>query len=101
MFICNVKHHPLIIDLHIEKIAKAYRSFAPADSLIYQIELFERTLQNNRHRKGIRIDFVHGTGKGVLRSELTKVLNQKFPQLKYEDAPFATYGFQGALRVII
>jgi hypothetical protein len=96
-----VKNQTLVVDLHIEKIAKAYRSFAPADSLIYQIDLFERTLQANRFRKGLRIDFVHGTGKGTLRAELIKILNQKFPHLKYEDAPFATYGFQGAIRVII
>lgn len=96
-----MKNQTLVVDLHIEKIAKAYRSFAPADSLIYQIDLFERTLQANRFRKGLRIDFVHGTGKGTLRAELIKILNQKFPHLKYEDAPFATYGFQGAIRVII
>ena len=96
-----MKNQTLVIDLHIEKIAKAYRSFAPADSLIYQLEMFERTLQANRFRKGLRIDFVHGTGKGTLRSELIKILTYKFPGFKYEDAPFATYGFQGAIRVII
>lgn len=96
-----MKNQTLVIDLHIEKIAKAYRSFAPADSLIYQLEMFERTLQANRFRKGLRIDFVHGTGKGTLRSELIKILTRKFPGFKYEDAPFATYGFQGAIRVTI
>ena len=96
-----MKNQTLVIDLHIEKIAKAYRSFAPADSLIYQLEMFERTLQANRFRKGLRIDFVHGTGKGTLRSELIKILTHKFPGFKYEDAAFATYGFQGAIRVTI
>ncbi len=96
-----MKNQTLVIDLHIEKIAKAYRSFAPADSLIYQLEMFERTLQANRFRKGLRIDFVHGTGKGTLRSELIKILTHKFPDFKYEDAPFANYGFQGAIRVTI
>ncbi|GAB1375161.1 MAG: hypothetical protein QMB82_07425 [Bacteroidales bacterium] len=96
-----MKNQTLVVDLHIEKIAKAYRSFAPADSLIYQLEVFERTLQANRFRRGLRIDFVHGTGKGTLRSELIKIMARKFPELKYEDAPFATYGFQGAIRVII
>ncbi len=96
-----MKTQILVIDLHIEKIAKAYRNFAPADSLIYQLELFERTLQVNRFKKGLRIDFIHGTGKGTLRSELIKILNQKFPEFKYEDAPFSTYGFQGAIRVTI
>ncbi len=96
-----MKTQTLTVDLHIEKIAKAYRSFAPADSLTYQMEVFERTLQANRFRKGCRIDFVHGSGTGTLRSELIKILNQKFPEFTYEDAPFATYGFQGAIRVTV
>jgi len=96
-----MKSQTLVVDLHIEKIAKAYRSFAPADSLIYQLEVFERTLQANRFKKGVRIDFVHGSGTGVLRSELIKILNQKFPEYTYEDAPFTTYGYQGALRVTV
>jgi len=96
-----VKPNIISIDLHIEKIAKGYRSFAPADSLIYQLELFERTLQSNRFNKGKKIDFVHGSGKGTLRTELIKMLQQKFPGFIYEDAPFATYGYQGALRVTI
>ena len=96
-----MKANIISVDLHIEKIAKGYRSFAPSDSLIYQVELFERTLQSNRFNKGKKIDFVHGSGKGTLRAELIKILQQKFPGFIYEDAPFATYGYQGALRVTI
>jgi len=96
-----MKPNIISVDLHIEKIAKGYRSFAPADSLIYQMELFERTLQSNRFNKGKKIDFVHGYGKGTLRAELIKILQQKFSGFTYEDAPFSTYGYQGALRVTI
>ena len=96
-----MKTQSLVIDLHIEKIAKAYRSFAPGDSLIYQLDLFERTLQSNRFQKGKKIDFVHGSGTGTLRAEIIKILHQKFPTFTYEDAPFASYGFQGAIRVTI
>ena len=96
-----MKTQSLVIDLHIEKIAKAYRSFAPADSLMYQLDLFERTLQANRFQKGRKIDFVHGSGTGTLRAEIIKTLHQKFPTFTYEDAPFASYGYQGAIRVTI
>ena len=96
-----MKTQTLTVDLHIEKIARAYRSFAPADSLIYQLDVFERTLQAHRLEKVCKIDFVHGSGTGTLRSELIKILNKKFPEFTYEDAPFNTYGFQGALRVMI
>ncbi|MDD2584773.1 MAG: hypothetical protein PHE99_07535 [Bacteroidales bacterium] len=96
-----MKTQATVIDLHIEKIAKGYRSFTPGDALLYQVELFEQTLQTNRFKKGKRFDFVHGGGSGVLRAELIKILNQKFPTYIYEDAPFVTYGFQGAIRVTI
>lgn len=96
-----MKTQTTVVDLHIEKIARAYRSFAPADNLLYQVQYFEQILQSSRFQKGKRIDFVHGNGAGVLRAELIKVLNQKFSTFIYEDAPFATYGYQGAIRVTI
>jgi hypothetical protein len=88
-------------DLHIEKIARGYRAFTPADCLIYQLEHFERVLVLNSRQKGKRIDFVHGSGSGILRQKMTEILRQKYPAFIYEDAPFATYGYQGALRVTI
>ena len=90
-----------VTDLHIEKIARGYRCFSPADCLIYQLEHFERTLAANRFQKGKKIDFVHGGGAGVLRQKMIDFLKQKFPTFTYEDAPFATFGYQGALRVTI
>lgn len=96
-----MKQQSTVIDLHIEKIAKSYRSFSAADSLIYQKEYFERTLNSYRFSKGRKFDFIHGSGSGVLRNELIKIITQKFPSFIYEDAPFSEYGFQGALRVTI
>ncbi len=96
-----MKTQATVIDLHIEKIARAYRSFSPADNLLYQVDYFEQSLQSNRFKKGMKIDFVHGNGAGVLRAELVKILNQKFPTFIYEDSPFATFGFQGAIRITI
>ena len=51
-----MKQNSIVVDLHIEKIAKGYRSFAPADSLSYQMDLFERTLQAARNQKGKKIE---------------------------------------------
>lgn len=96
-----MKTQTTVVDLHIEKIAKGFRNFAAGDALLYQLELFEQTLQTNRFSKGKKIDFVHGGGAGVLRAELIRILNHKFPAFIYEDAPFATYGFQGAIRVTV
>ncbi len=91
----------MVVDLHIEKIAKGYRSFSPKDSLDYQVNHFVSVLNANRLRRGVRIDFVHGVGKGILREELLSTLKSRFPGFEYEDAPFSLYGYQGALRITI
>jgi len=96
-----MKRPNIVVDLHIEKIARGYRNFSPADSLIYQKELFERTLRANRLKKGMEIVFIHGVGAGVLREELIKILQQKFPEFLHDDASFALFGYQGALHVTI
>jgi len=96
-----MKQNTRVVDLHIEKLAAGYKKFSPEDSFIYQKETFERTLQTNRYNKGMKIDFIHGHGEGTLRTELIKILQQKFPTYTYEDAPFNIYGYQGALRVTI
>ncbi|PKP40835.1 MAG: hypothetical protein CVT93_10380 [Bacteroidetes bacterium HGW-Bacteroidetes-10] len=96
-----MKTVPVVFDLHIEKIAKSYRSFTPADTLMYQTEYFIQKLNSYRLQKGKKIDFVHGSGKGVLRGELIAILTQKYPSYTYEDAPFAVFGYKGAIRVTI
>ena len=96
-----MKTVPVVFDLHIEKIAKSYRNFTPADTLMYQTEYFIQKLNSYRLQKGKKIDFVHGSGKGVLRGELIAILTQKYPSYTYEDAPFAVFGYKGAIRVTI
>ncbi len=91
----------VVVDLHIEKIAKGYSRFTPSDAIIYQISHFDLSLAKYRGRRGQKIDFIHGSGAGVLRAELIKRLQTRYPGYKYEDAPFNLYGFQGAIRVTI
>lgn len=91
----------MVVDLHIEKIAKGYRAFAPKDAIDYQRDYFIATLSRYSKQKGLKIDFVHGVGKGALREELISILKNRFTSYIFEDAPFAVYGFQGALRITI
>jgi len=91
----------MVVDLHIDKIARGYRAFTPEDSLEYQKQYFTDTLNRYRKQRGLTIDFIHGAGKGVLRGELISTLQRNFPGFHYSDAPFAIYGYQGALRVTI
>jgi len=91
----------MVVDLHIEKIARGYKVFTPKDTIEYQKDHFIATLNRYKAQKGLKIDFVHGMGKGVLREELILILKSRFANYIFEDAPFAVYGYQGALRVTI
>ncbi len=91
----------MVVDLHIEKIARGYKAFAPKDAIDYQKDHFIAILNRYRTQKGLKIDFVHGMGKGTLREELISILKSRFTSYIFEDAPFTIYGYQGALRVTI
>jgi dsDNA-specific endonuclease/ATPase MutS2 len=47
-----------------------------------------------------KIIFIHGVGQGRLKFEITKILNNKYPDMKYQDASFREYGY-GAIMVIL
>ena len=91
----------MVVDLHIEKIAKGYKAFSANDTIEYQKRYFTDVLNRYKKQKGVTIDFIHGSGKGVLRNELISILERNFPGIGYSDAPFAIYGYQGALRITI
>ncbi len=91
----------MVIDLHIEKIAKGYKAFNASDSIEYQKKYFKEIINRYKKQKGVTIDFIHGSGKGVLRNELISILDRDYPGITYSDAPFAVYGYQGALRITI
>ena len=91
----------MVVDLHIEKIARGYKSFTPENIIDYQKNHFILTINRYRGRKGFTIDFIHGVGRGVLRGELISILEKSYPGIQYSDAPFSIYGYQGAIRVTI
>lgn len=91
----------MVVDLHIEKIARGYKAFTAGDTIEYQKRYFTDILNRYKKQKGVTIDFIHGSGKGILRTELISLLDRNYPGIEYSDAPFAIYGYQGALRITI
>jgi dsDNA-specific endonuclease/ATPase MutS2 len=51
----------------------------------------------NKVRKMV---FIHGVGNGKLKYELIKALNERYPDLVYQDASFKEYGY-GATMVYL
>ena len=90
----------LEVDLHASELLESTAGMKPGEILEYQLDVFRKTMDENRTSKGKKIVFIHGKGEGVLRQALLKELKQKYRSCSYQDASFREYGF-GATMVTI
>jgi dsDNA-specific endonuclease/ATPase MutS2 len=88
------------VDLHIEEIIDNDANLSNGEIMNLQMARFTTSLDGAINGKTKKIVFIHGLGNGKLRYELRKTLDAKYPDLKYQDASFAEYGY-GATMVII
>jgi Domain of unknown function (DUF2027) len=88
------------VDLHIEEIVDNEAKLSNGEILNIQMARFETALEGALKGRTRKIVFIHGVGNGKLRYELRKALDTKYPDLQYQDASFAEYGY-GATMVII
>ena len=88
------------VDLHINNLLDTTAGLSNADMLNYQMDIFRKTLEENKNRKGQKIVFIHGKGEGVLRKEIEKELKTTYKNYFFQDASFREYGF-GATMVTI
>jgi hypothetical protein len=88
------------VDLHIEQIIDDFSNLSNGEILNIQMAKFTTALDGAVINKVKRIVFIHGIGNGKLKYEIRKTLDNKYPDLKYQDASFAEYGY-GATMVII
>ena len=92
--------HTLEVDLHIEKLVKNTRGLSNTEMVEIQLRTVKQVLFENRSKKGLKIVFIHGVGKGVLKTEILKLITKQFQNFKVLDANMAKYGV-GALEVVI
>ena len=90
----------LEVDLHINQLLDTTAGMSNADILQYQMDVFHKTLEENKYHRGLKIVFIHGKGEGVLRSEIEKQLKTRYKNYSFQDASFREYGF-GATMVTI
>lgn len=90
----------LEIDLHIGNLLDSTAGMSSGDMLNYQLDVFRKTMNEHRSKKGFKIVFVHGKGDGVLRAAILNELRTKYKSCKDQDASFREYGF-GATMVTI
>lgn len=90
----------LVIDLHADELLETTAGMNAADILHYQFDVFKKTMDENKKKKGQKIVFIHGKGEGVLRHSLVHELNYRYKSCTYQDASFQEYGY-GATQVTI
>ena len=90
----------IVVDLHADELLDTTAGMSNADILDYQLDVFRRTLDQYKGKKGQKIIFIHGKGEGVLRHAIIHELNYKYKGYPYQDASFREYGY-GATQVTI
>lgn len=96
----RLKDDKIVVDLHANALLETTAGMSASDILDYQLDVFRRTLDQYKVKKGQKIIFIHGKGEGVLRQSLIHELNYKYKQYSYQDASFQEYGY-GATQVTI
>ena len=92
---------PSEVDLHIEKITDDEISgLSNSEILRRQLSVFEDNLERAIAANLPEITFIHGTGNGVLKKEIQKLLSRNNQIKFFEDARKEKFGY-GATRVKI
>lgn len=90
----------IVIDLHANELLETTAGMSNADILDYQLDVFRRTIEQYKDKKGQKLIFIHGKGEGVLRHAIIHELNYRYKKCQYQDASFQEYGY-GATQVTI
>jgi hypothetical protein len=95
----NLKPPHSEIDLHIEKITDDdYSVLSNSEILRRQMAVFQDNLERALAANLPEITFIHGTGNGVLKKEIQKILSRSKDIKFFEDAKKEKFGY-GATRV--
>ncbi|MBL7765757.1 MAG: Smr/MutS family protein [Chitinophagaceae bacterium] len=86
------------VDLHIEKLTKNYQHLGNSEILEIQMAAFKKALDLAIATHQYALVLIHGVGKGVLKNEIHKHLNQTNHVKNYVNAYDIRYGF-GATEV--
>jgi len=88
------------VDLHINELLDSVAGLSKKEILDIQLEKVESEMRAAIQANAKRIVFIHGLGQGVLKQEVVKLLQSKFPKYYFQDASFKEYGY-GATMVIL
>lgn len=96
----STKKDIVVTDLHATELLETTAGMSSADILNHQLDVFRKTINTYRNKKGTKLVFIHGKGEGVLRNAIMKELKYKFKKYPVQDASFQEYGY-GATQVTV
>ncbi|MFD2247620.1 Smr/MutS family protein [Pontibacter ruber] len=85
------------IDLHIDKLVKDFSGMSNSAMLKLQLDTFQDALDRAMAANMHEIVFIHGTGNGVLRKEIQKILSRTPGIRFFEDARKEKFGYGATL----
>lgn len=87
-------YSPIIeVDLHIQTLREDFDFLKPEEILPFQLQAFEKALDDAIANNCDEITFIHGVGAGKLKYEISKILS-KHPNVKfYQDADKQKFGY--------
>ena len=88
------------VDLHIDSLLDTTAGMENKDMLEYQLDVFRKTMEEYKLRRGQKIVFIHGKGEGVLRQRILWELQTKYKRCNHQDASFKQYGYGATLVTI-
>ena len=88
------------VDLHTNALLDTTAGLTNGEIIEVQLGEFRRVMNENIHRKGQKIVFIHGKGEGVLRKAILDELKRKYRSCEAQDASFREYGFGATLVTI-
>lgn len=91
---------PIEVDLHAGQLLETSAGMSSTDILKYQLEEFNKVMDELKHHRGAKVVFIHGKGEGVLRKAILDELKRKYPKASAQDASYREYGFGATLVTI-
>jgi hypothetical protein len=88
------------LDLHIEKLRDDYQFLSSSEILNIQTDHFKKALDAAIVHQMPDITFIHGTGNGILKHELHKLLSKHLKVQTFMDARKEKFGY-GATKVVL
>lgn len=79
------------VDLHIEALHENPELLADSEKLDVQLRFFRTCLNHALMNNMKRVVFIHGVGRGVLKTQIQNELDQ-YNNVQYIDAPMSVYG---------